>query len=97
MLIRSFQKRDIRRKRIFGVIRTGVFILFGWIIYTSSRNYYYQQSILPSENLKVGQIMSFEGNIKNTNNFPVYTHTIYNNARIKIYAKSSSINLNEYQ
>ena len=97
MLIRSFQRRDMRKKRIFTLIWVGILIILVWIIGNSVKNYYQQQQSLPAENLKPWQIITFEGKIKNTNKFPIYTHTIQNENWIKAYLKSSNINLNIYE
>lgn len=97
MLIRSFQRKDIKKKRIFTLIWIGIIIIFVWIIGNSVKDYYKQQEMLPTENLKAWQIISFEGKIKNTNKFPIYTHTIESKNGIKAYLKSSDINLNTYE
>lgn len=97
MLIRSFQRRDMRKKRFFTAIWIGILIILVWIGGNSIRNYYKQQHILPAENLKIWQIITFEGNIRSTNKFPIYTHTIQNKDGIKAYLKSSDINLNTYE
>ncbi len=41
--------------------------------------------------------MTFEGTINATNKFPIYTHTVYNKDGVKIFLKSSSVNLNTYE
>lgn len=97
MLIRSFQKRDNRKKRIFTAIRIILLATLWRIIRASMTNYYKQLSILPVQNLSPGQIMTFQGTIQSTNNFPVYTHTAYTKDWVKVFLKSSTINLNSYQ
>jgi len=97
MLIRSFQRRDMRKKRIFWTLLAVLVILLIWIIGGNIQEYYHQQSLLPVQSLTIGQTMSFEGTVNATNKFPIYTHTVYNKDGVKIFLKSSSVNLNAYE
>lgn len=96
MLIRSFQRRDSRRKRLFSGILVLLVIVLLWVVWGNIKDYYHQQTLFPVKNLVIWEVLSFEGNIKWTNRFPIYTHTVYNNDGVRIYLKSSSVNLNSY-
>lgn len=97
MLIRSFQRRNTRRKRIFWTALIIWLAIIVWMVWGRIREYYHQQEVLPVKNLIVWEIFSFEGTIKDANKFPIYTHIVYSNDNIKIFLKSSSINLNSYK
>lgn len=97
MLIRSFQRRDMRKKRIFGLLLLLLVAILVWTVGGNITEYYHQQSVLPVQSLKIGETMTFDGTINTTNKFPIYTHTVYNKDSVKIFLKSSSVNLNTYE
>jgi hypothetical protein len=97
MLIRSFQRRDMRKKRIFTAILISLVLLLIWILGSNIQEYYHQQSVLPVQSLTIWETMTFEWTIDTTNKFPIYTHTVYNKDGVKIFLKSSSVNLNTYE
>lgn len=96
MLIRTFQKQRKVKKTILSI--TGIIV--GAIILLKITNYIYVKIITPetvsTENIKIWNDISFIGKISNENKFPIYTHIITNTNDERLYLKSSSINLNQY-
>ena len=69
-------------------------IVLGEISRTIYHNIINHNTQKANSQLAVGKRMKFIGEIKNDNQFPLYTHSITNDNWEKVYVKSTSINLN---